>query len=808
MSTSHADDNHPLFQELKALFRNDPKIFDFIERSSLDGLWFWDLENPEQEWMSPSFWTTLGYDPAEKKHLASEWKDIIFEEDLATASDNFEQHCANPEHPYDQLVRYRHKKGHTVWVRCTGMAIRDASGKPIRMIGAHTDVTALKEQEAERFKQEHQQKMAFQQQALLLDELEKTANIGTWEVDLQTQNVVWSKQTKAIHEVPESYIPSIETGINFYKEGKSRELISAAVQGGIENGTPWDLELQIVTAKGNEKWVKAQGKPYFADGQCVRLFGVFQDITSQKITENELRAAREEAISNALRLQIAHSSTGMGVWEWDLVNDELYWDDWMYVLYDVPKNQFDGVFKTWEKSVHRDDIDNARALLFTAINETGTYDTAFRIVNANGQIKHIKANALVRKDVTGKPIKMVGVNYDITEKVSTMEVLEQEKRNAEAATKAKSAFLANMSHEIRTPMNAILGALQLLENSTVEPSMKNIVENATLSAKGLVTIINDILDYSKIESEQLLLERAPFNVLDIVDAVKYELESLIKQKGIGFAIDVAPSFVDGWCGDSVRVKQVLLNLATNAVKFTHKGNVTIKLKTLESNGQDVLLCEIIDTGIGMDKDTQARIFERFSQADSSTTRLYGGTGLGMSISLNLVMLMNGTMNLESELGEGTTVSLVLPLARAQAETKKTATVDDAIPDLRHSKILVAEDNNINQLVIESMLEPTGAHVTLVDNGQQAVQHVLQNKVDLVLMDIQMPVMDGITAQQKIAEDSGHVPVIALTANVMSDDIAKYLEAGFVAHIGKPVDLKTLYHVLHTHCLVTHEQSAS
>jgi signal transduction histidine kinase/ActR/RegA family two-component response regulator len=679
------------------------------------------------------------------------------------------------------------------------MAIRDSSGKPIRMIGAHTDVTALKEQEAERFKQEHEQKIAFQQQAMLLDELEKTANIGTWEVDLKTQEVVWSKQTKAIHEVHDDYLPNLETGINFYKEGRSRELITEAVAAGIEKGTPWDLELQIITATGKEKWVKAQGKPYFSDGECIRLFGVFQDITKQKKVENELRAAREEAVSNSLRIQIANSSTGMGVWEWDLINGSLYWDDWMYSLYDVPKDKFSGAFEAWETSVHPDDIKRAKALLTTAIKKTGSYDTQFRIVTSEGIVKHIKANALVQKDALGKPIKMIGVNYDITDKVNTMAVLEQEKTNAEAATRAKSAFLANMSHEIRTPMNAILGALQLLANSTVEQSLKPIVENATFSAKGLITIINDILDYSKIESEKLMLEYAPFSALDTLDTVKYELEDLVKQKGIDFAIEVAPEFVDGWCGDSVRVKQILLNLTSNAVKFTKEGAVTIKLNCIERNDQDVLYCQIVDTGIGMSKEVQARVFERFSQADSSTTRLYGGTGLGMAISLSLVKLMDGCMHLESEEGKGTTITLELPLSRAAIKEESADKTEDSMPNLQGMKILIAEDNSINQMVIESMLTPTGADLAMVDNGKQAVDYVLKNQVDLIFMDIQMPVMDGLEAQKHIQDYNREIPIIALTANVMSEDVARYLDAGFVTHIGKPVDLKALYQLLHLYC---------
>jgi len=285
--------SHRLHEELLIKLKHDPRIFDFIEKSSLDGLWYWDLEHPEHEWMSESFWATLGYDPATKKHLASEWQDIINQDDLKVAIENFQRHCENPSHAYDQLVRYRHKDGHTVWIRCRGMAIRDEHGNPIRMLGAHTDVTALKQNERQQVEYEQQQKRVFEKQADLLNELEKTADIGTWEFDVRTQDIKWSEQTKRIHEVSLDYEPSLDSGIEFYKEGASRRAITEAVTRGIEHGEPWDVELELITAKGRAIWVRALGKPDFVDGQCVRLFGVFQDITNTKLLKSQLAKQHE-----------------------------------------------------------------------------------------------------------------------------------------------------------------------------------------------------------------------------------------------------------------------------------------------------------------------------------------------------------------------------------------------------------------------------------------------------------------------------------------------------------------------------------
>lgn len=755
-------------------------------------MWFWDLENPDHEWMSPSFWTTLGYDPSSKAHLASEWHHIINKDDLKVARENFERHCADPSHPYDQIVRYQHKDGHTIWVRCRGIAIRDGQGKPIRMLGAHTDVTAMKEQELLRVAQEKAQRIAFQKQSLLLDELEQTANIGTWEVDLVSNTVYWSEQTRRIHEVPDDFVPNLETGINFYKPGESRERVRRAVKEGIKYGILWELELELITARGRNIWVRAHGKPFFVDGQCVRLFGVFQDISKQKFTETALKETREEAVSNAIRLQLAYDSVGMGIWEWDFAKQSLVWDDKMLGLYELSRGDFSGNLEQWEALLHPEDVKNTRRQLDKVVETKSTISTEFRIVLRDGTIKHIKASAIAMNNKDGRPVKMVGVNYDITERVNILNVLEEEKRKAELATQAKSEFLANMSHEIRTPMNAILGALQLLKSSVNEERLKPILTNATFSAKSLLTILNDILDYSKIESNKLELENVTFSLNKILNSVRYELENTATKKGIALRIDVDKACCDTWQGDPTRVHQIVLNLVSNAVKFTNEGGVTIKVACLPIHGKDSLCIKVIDSGIGMSKEYQQRIFERFVQADPSTTRKYGGTGLGMSITLNLVKMMGGGIKINSELGKGTSISVALPLEKEE-ETESSQGAEELVtPELSGKRVLVVDDNAINKVVIEAMLEPTNAEITMAENGLEAVEMVTQNHFDLIFMDIHMPVMDGIKANREIKKYNADMPVVALTANVMPSDVAHYMEQGFISHLGKPVELEELY----------------
>ncbi|NDW16094.1 PAS domain-containing protein [Alteromonas genovensis] len=795
LALTNIGSDHYLFTELKDLLKSDDRLFNFIESSALDGVWFWDLENPEKGWMSPTFWKILGYDPTSKQHLKSEWQNIVNKDDVKVALQNLESHYADKDSTFEQVMRYTHKSGHTIWVRCRGVAIRNSEGKPIRMLGAQTDVSDIKEQEQARTEYEKKQKLAFQKQATLLDELEKTANIGTWEVNLQTSKVVWSDQTKRIHEVPLDYEPNLEEGINFYKPGESQRLITEAVEAGISEGKSWNLELELVTATGRNIWVRAQGRPQFDSGECTGLFGVFQDITPQKQIEAQKQKVRERAVAESIRLQVANDALGMGVWEFDLITEELLWDKWMYLLYGVSEEQFTGAFEAWENTIHPDDIDDVRALLDYSIENDVKFDTQFRVVVPNGKIKHLKANAIILRNDAGKPVKAIGVNYDITDKVETMKVLEQEKLRAEAAATAKSDFLANMSHEIRTPMNAILGGLQLLRNSDIQGNLRTILDNSAFSAQSLLTIINDILDYSKIESNKLSIELAPFSLLEVLSAVKYDMDEMLSSKGVAYSVDIDDNFEDGWIGDIVRVKQILLNLVSNAVKFTSKGSVRIKVANCEHKGKQMIAIKVIDSGIGMSKEAQQRIFERFAQADTSTTRRYGGTGLGMAITLSLIDLMNGDIKLNSIEGTGTTITVFLPLEPTQVDTQTRAKKSLSAPLMSNKKILIAEDNAINQVVIQTMLEDTMAAITMVDNGKQAVDALQEEDFDLILMDIHMPEMDGVEAHRQISAMKKHIPVIALTANVMPEDVAYYLEEGFDSHLGKPIDMNQLFGML-------------
>ena len=266
------------------------------------------------------------------------------------------------------------------------------------------------------------------------------------------------------------------------------------------------------------------------------IWSVVQDMTLQKENEQQIQDAKAKADILAFRMQLANDSAGIGVWEWNLQTDELSWDEWMYKLYGIDESEFSGAYQAWVNSVHSDDVDDAKSALENAAYNGGIYDPEFRVVHPNGQIKTIKASAEVLKDENGIALKVIGVNYDVTEKVNAMKSLSEAKLVAENAVKAKGDFLANMSHEIRTPMNAILGGLQLLQGAKLAPELKTVLNNASFSAHSLLTIINDILDFSKIESNNLYLEHIQFSLTEVLKSVKYDLDALVSSKRIQFLI--------------------------------------------------------------------------------------------------------------------------------------------------------------------------------------------------------------------------------------------------------------------------------
>ncbi len=379
----------------------------------------------------------------------------------------------------------------------------------------------------------------------------------------------------------------------------------------------------------------------------------------------------------------------------------------------------------------------------------------------------------------------------------------QESRNiAQKANRAKSEFLANMSHEIRTPMHAIIHFSQLALQEEMPPKSRDYINRVNVSSVSLLHIINDILDLSKIESGKLDIEQTSFSMKNLIWEVFDTFTISLEEKGLHLHTDLPETLHDNLIGDPLRLQQILTNLVSNAIKFTEKGEITIALKEHAPFGKKIVFeFEVTDTGIGMTEEQQEHLFQPFQQGDSSTTRQFGGTGLGLMISKQLIGLMGGTITVKSIYGIGSTFSFRIPFASVDSATEMVTR--EIVPQIKQEKdltqiqgaeILVVEDNEANQVIITSILENSGFKVTLADNGKKALLLLENQTCDLVLMDIQMPEMDGYEATRLIRKNKkwSKLPIVAMTANAMKEDMDKCRDAGMNGHLSKPLDMEQLH----------------
>jgi PAS domain S-box-containing protein len=812
-------------------------------------------------------------------------------------------------------------------------ALRNAQEAIIGYLLIGTDNTARWQIEEKRKRAEEARQAseeALRKSEDFLDRTGRLAGVGGWELDVLTSTINWSAETARLFGSVPGYQPSLEEGISFYAP-EARPIVRAAFEKSLVDGQPWELEVPVMHADGAKIWARVVATPVFADGKLVRLAGAIQDVTARVVAEQR---ALKEANSRAT---LATESGGIGIWEWDILSGTLGWNSWMYRLYGVtPQDSMEENYELWRNQLHPDDLEASEQALRDCAAGIAPFNTSFRIVWEDGSIHHLRATGQVTDFDSGRAIRVVGANWDVTDLIQAEEKSRQAMKTAEESNRIKSDFLANMSHEIRTPMNAIMGMTRLALRKNPDPVQLNYLKKIDNAAQSLLSIINDILDYSKIEAGKMELEQIAFSLDEVLANLDDIVRERAEHKGIEIVFSLEHETPHFLRGDPLRLGQILINLVNNAIKFTEKGRVVVEVKVEEDSGDGrQVRFSVSDTGIGMTSEQVAHLFKSFNQADTSITRKYGGTGLGLAITKQLCELMQGTLEVESAPGEGSTFVFTatfgvatdgLPLqgrarrrdllkksvlivddsenardvliamlganglpakavssgeealaaikaasddgkpfdlvlidwrmpgmdgaeASRQIKAQRTisrvpaimmvsafdreramsgvadhemegflvkpvdesllidciATIFGAKPDYPESdswravggfpaelagrRVLLVEDNEVNRDLAIELLGDLGIQVTIAVNGREGVDRIVAEPFDLVLMDIQMPVMDGLTATRLIRADERFekLPVLAMTAHAMSGDRDRSLNAGMNDHITKPID---------------------
>ncbi len=951
---------------LQQALEQERQYFANVLEGTHAGTWEWQVATGQVH--ANARWTgMIGYTEAELAPLTVEtWRSLLHPADVARTEETLARHFAGETEYYECEFRMRHKLGNWVWILARGSVQSwHAPGKPAWMAGTHTDISVRKLAE-----QQAQENEAFLEQAGRL------TGLGAWQLNLEDMQLHWSAQTRQVFEVDAEQQLTMDDFYSFFAP-EVRPQFEQAVQDCISQGTPWDMELPILTGNGLYAWVRVVGEAEYdaaaPDAQAagrrpLRLAGAAQDITARKRTEEALRATGSllSAVFDAA-LDVSIIATGVDglITVFNRGAQHLLG----YSADEVVGKESATLFHLQGELVQRAERCSAEVgfeldtegVLYAKADQGITEPEEWTYVRKDGsQFTAVVIVSAMRTD-EGALIGHLAVGYDNTARKEYERSLQQAKEQAEQATLAKSQFLANMSHEIRTPMNAIIGMLQLLQYTEQTAQQQDYSSKAEIAAKSLLGIINDILDFSKVEAGKMTLDLHPFRPAQLVRELAVILGASVGSKPVQLQFDIDADLPAALLGDDLRLQQVLVNLAGNAVKFTERGQVVVAIKVLaRSNDSVQVQFAVRDTGIGMTVEQMGRVFEGFAQAEAATTRRFGGTGLGLAISRSLVEMMGGEISLRSEPNVGSEFSFSLDMALAElpelelpAEAVPAAiaapakpstppwqvlaapalpeplgqlrclviddndTVCDTVmtmaqgmgwlaeactdgaqgvqritdqaaagqpfdvvlvdwqmpgldgwetsreirrlgaaggeliiimmsshgmdmlgyrsereqamlngflvkplsPDaLRESvasarnsqahlrsrqqaggralglsgvRLLVVEDNVVNQQVAKGLLGREGAIVELAENGELAVAAIARAnpQYDVVLMDVQMPVMDGYTATHKIRNVLGltDLPIIAMTANAMPADRAACLEAGMNEHVGKPFD---------------------
>jgi two-component system sensor histidine kinase/response regulator len=858
---------------------------------------------------TPLFFDLIGQQSRSQRLTREEWVASIHPEDLEAVV--LELGAAiDAGTKYQSEYRTLRLNGEVRWLASRGQILNDPEGYPARAIGTLTDITERKELE---------EKLRYATESLNI--AQTAAGLATFDFNFGRNTRICSANFHALLGIPPS-IPLDDLGLLLSRVHPDDVKHSRSAPFDTTPDAPsYRCEYRVLLDGGGERWIAEKATvSHGKSGEALRITGAIVDISDLKRTEAALDSAEA-------RLERAVRGTQDGLWEIDLVTDRLWFGPHFEEMLGYAVGELSDSRDRYRAMVHPEDREMVRAIVQNHLEHGAIYDVEYRAQHKAGHYEWLRSRAQSERAADGTPLRVAGSSQLITDRKLAEQATLDAKLAAEAANHAKSNFLANVSHEIRTPMNGVIGMSQILAETALDTTQREYVDIIRGSAKALLILINDVLDLSKIEADRLELEHVEFDLRDVIFETVATTALQSAAKGIELVVNVSTDVPVIARGDPGRLRQIVTNLMSNAVKFTHEGHVVLDATgTVVENGRFTLRIDVTDTGIGIPADRLDRLFKTFSQIDSSTTRHYGGSGLGLSIVKRLAELMGGEVGVHSEAGRGSNfwvtmqseavleeplrepvglgrrVLIVddLPVSReslerklrlAQYATVSVGSVDEAMEQLaknpgfdlvladelmpmkggldllgllradpRHAKlpfillclfgaeqdasewqhrpdaialkpirawnlttllgqvltgsvpgktklapplqasptfrgyrILLVEDNPVNQRVAQRLLQKMAANVTLANNGAEALERLAESTFDAVLMDCQMPVMDGFTATRRIRESelqSGRakrLPIIALTANVMSADREHCIAAGMDAHLGKPIE---------------------
>jgi two-component system, sensor histidine kinase and response regulator len=694
--------------------------------------------------------------------------------------------------------RLKHRDGGEISVWLAGRAQCDAQGTFLR---AHCILADMTERD--------RATRALRERDDLLREMGELAHIGAWAFDVATGHGMWTDEVMRMQEVAPGDDATADLGLSLF-HGEHRTRIEQAINDAITHGTPYDLELELVTARGNLRWVRTVGQPVFEGDRVVKLRGTLQDVTARKQAEESIRLLSQAVEQSPAAIVITDAAGRISY-----ANDayvKLGGEDRAALIGRDLRAIYAAVGR-----LDGGDADDVRH----ALDEGLDWQGEFSGVHADGSERLERIGMTPIRQPDGRITHFVAVSQDISERrrmeeelqrhrtrleelvLSRTTELAQAKESAEAANRSKSAFLASMSHEIRTPMNAIIGLAHLLARTELGAAQRERLGKIEAAAEHLRKVIDDVLDLSKIEAEKLSLDVTGFSVEALFGEVRSMMLERVAEKGLYLQADARG--VPQWLyGDVTRLRQALLNYLGNAVKFTERGGIVLSARVEERIGDTLMVrFEVSDSGIGIAPEELDRLFASFEQADASIARKYGGSGLGLLITRRLARLMGGDAGADSEPGRGSTFWFTARLSSVGDGRTVVAPPNDAdardVLRNRHgaARILLVEDNPVNREVALALLEDIGMSADVALDGVEALERLADASYDLVLMDMQMPRMDGLEATRRLRRMPGlaGLPVLAMTANAFAEDRKACAAAGMNDFVPKPVDPAAFHRVL-------------